>query len=412
MLSPTSALPAVPVKTINQQSGTPGAWSTSSVRVLHVVPQLAIGGTELTLARIVRALSDEQFSHRVCAMRGCSDRESWNAELDSDPIVISEQHQRGFRFPVRQLVKLMRELKPDVVHTRNWGGLEAVLAARMAGVKAIVHSEHGYDPSMLGGLPLRRRVFRRGMYSIVDRLLAVTSELADYHAAQGWVSRKKFQVIHNGIDTDHLQPSAARRATARREFGIGSNDVVLGWMGRMAPIKDVPTLLRAAASLAKRHPQLRVLLVGSGSEEQRWRSGAQGHSELNGRVVFTGERRDVGEVLSAMDVFVLPSVREGMSNTLLEAMALELPVIATAAGGNSEVVEDRVSGFLFKPGDNLALANLLEPLIVNSELRARMGEAARRRAETHFSLRRMTSNYAQLYLEVAQKRPETTYVRN
>ena len=412
MLSPTSvAVPTDRESIVDGGSPTGGSWPPNPIHVLHVMPQLGVGGTELALVRIVRGLSDQRFQHHVCAMRKCSDLERWTSELGAEPMVMDEG-KKGLRFPIRRLVRMMRSLKPDIVHSRNWGGLEAVLSARLAGVPSVVHSEHGYDPAMLKGLPVRRRLFRRGMYALSDTLFAVTSELAQYHAEQGYVPASRFRTIHNGVDTARFGRNPAAAAHVRSEFGIPTEALVVGWIGRMAPIKDLPTLLRASASLAHRFPQMRVLLAGDGPERQRWQTVAEQLPELRGRVIFAKERHDVPDVLSAMDVFVLPSTREGMSNTLLEAMASGLPVIATAAGGTPEVVEDGISGWLFQPGDDGALAALLEPLLSSPDFRVSAGQAARHRVENDFSLRRMVEEYERLYLELAQSRRKKAHVRN
>lgn len=388
-----------------------GVQAQPVLHVLHVVPQLAIGGTELALARLIAGLDRSFFRHSVCAMRGCSDLELWTRELGARPFVLDPVGRR-LRFPLVRLIRLMRDLRPDVVHSRNWGSLEAVVAARIAGGCAVAHSEHGYDHAMLRGMPLRRRLFRRSAYTLTDGLCAVSAELSEYHAEKAWVSRRRFQVVHNGVDLCRFGISDARRALIRRELGIGHDEFVVGWVGRMEPIKDVPTLLRACASLSGRWPRLRVLLVGTGSERQRWEAEAQNHGELRNRVLFVGERRDIPEMLSAMDVFALPSISEGISNTLLEAMASYLPILATSAGGNPEVVEEGVTGWLFASGDDRALARWLEELLSSPERRVRMGHAARRRAEEHFSLRGMVEQYAQLYLDLAQLRGKGENVRN
>jgi sugar transferase (PEP-CTERM/EpsH1 system associated) len=401
--------PASPVATSSSaeresalQSPLAGAAEQRPIRVLHVVPQLGVGGTELALVKVVRGLNDGRFEHHVWAMRSCSDPERWTREFERSPIVVDEG-KKGFSFPLRRMARMMRSLQPDIVHSRNWGALEAVLSARMAGVPGIVHSEHGYDPAMLGGLPLRRRVFRRGMYGLANGLFAVTRELGRYHAAQGYIAAARFATIPNGVDTNRFGRNEAASARVREEFGIACDAVVVGWIGRMAPIKDLPTLLRACASLAERFPKMTLLIAGDGPERQKWQAVANDLPFLAGRVVFAAERHDVPDVLSAMDIFVLPSTSEGMSNTLLEAMASELPIVATNAGGTPEVIEDGVSGWLFQPGDDRALVGLLESLLVNPQLRANAGAAARHRVEQEFSLRRMIERYEQLYLQLAER---------
>jgi sugar transferase (PEP-CTERM/EpsH1 system associated) len=380
------------------------------IRVLHVVQYLGTGGTELALARIIKGLDARRFHHQVCTLRGCADLDSWARNLGQTPVILGGP-EPGLSFPLRKLLRAINQFKPDVVHSRNWGALEAVLAARLAGIAGIVHSEHGYDHKMLNGLPLRRRLFRRAMYSLTTELFAVSSELGSYHQAQAWIGSERFRVIHNGIDVDRFCSAASSRSLVRRGFGISDSEVVIGWVGRMVPIKDVPTLLRASVSVIQRHPQVRILLVGSGPERERWESLGRECIELKDRLTFTGERDDIPEVLSAMDIFGFPSIREGISNTLLEAMASGLPVAASSCGGNGEVIEDGISGRLFEPGNAVQLSQLIEEFVSDAGLRARTGELARKRVKDRFSLPRMINDYSQLYTGVAQAR-KTAYVRN
>jgi len=170
------------------------------------------------------------------------------------------------------------------------------------------------------------------------------------------------------------------------------------------PIKNHAILLQAAEILISRGMPVRVLLVGSGPELAKLKESVAASPRLSGRVVFAGADSDVPALLNAMDVFVLPSLSEGMSNTLLEAMASSLPVVATRVGGNPELVEEERSGWLFEPGDVMALAAILERIGRDSNLREGLGQAARRRAVQHFSLEGMVGSYRNLYVELARKR--------
>jgi len=178
---------------------------------------------------------------------------------------------------------------------------------------------------------------------------------------------------------------------------------VVGALGRIVAIKDYPTLLHAAEELLTRGIDVHVLIVGSGPELAALRELVRASRQLSDRVVFTGVCDDIPGLLNTMDVFVLPSISEGMSNTLLEAMASGLPVVATDVGGNPEIVENERSGLLFRPGDVKALADRLARLAGDEMLRSELGNAARHRANETFSLGRMTENYTQLYLGLARQ---------
>jgi glycosyltransferase involved in cell wall biosynthesis len=172
----------------------------------------------------------------------------------------------------------------------------------------------------------------------------------------------------------------------------------------MVPIKDFCAILKAADALNRAGKETRVLLVGDGPELARLQQLAVELPSLAGKAVFAGASARVPEYLQALDAFVLSSLREGMSNTLLEAMATGLPLVATRAGGNPELVEEGRCGWFFQPGEAHALASHLERLHADASLRAQFGHASRRRALAVFSLERMIENYGQLYREAARRR--------
>jgi len=319
-------------------------------------------------------------------------------------VSVAGRSNSGFQFLMFGLARIMRELRPHIVHSRNWGAIEAIPAARLARVPVAIHSEHGYELDMLAGLPGRRRIFRRAAYAAADFVFTVTEELRNYHARQAWLPAERIGVLRNGVDTVRFAPRPGEREEIRRRLCLAEKCIVVGTVGRMVSIKDHASLLQAAEILIGRGINIQLLLVGSGPELSRHREFVDASPRLSGRVTFVGSATDVPALLNAMDVFVLPSLREGMSNTLLEAMASGLPVVATRVGGNPELVEDERSGWLFRPGDVADLVARLERLALDSALCQVLGQAARRRAIQHFSLEEMIAAYRDMYLDLAGKR--------
>ncbi len=199
-------------------------------------------------------------------------------------------------------------------------------------------------------------------------------------------------------------PQPELRRAARERLQIPPNSLVLGIVSRLVPIKDHATLFRAAEHLAAHKIDVRVLVAGTGPEQERLESLAKGSSALAGRVTFLGASENVPEILNALDVFVLPSLMEGMSNTILEAMSCALPVAATRVGGNPELVQEGRTGFLLTPGDATQLAAQLELLAANEELRRDFGAAGRRRVLEDFSLDKMLASYRHLYRDLAARK--------
>jgi sugar transferase (PEP-CTERM/EpsH1 system associated) len=370
------------------------------LRVLHVITFLGRGGTENVVLSLIAGLGSQEFDQEVCTMRG-NDQEFARQHQIEEKLHTAGHPGRNFQFPLFRLAKIMRKYRPHIVHTRNWGGLEGVPAARLAGVPVVIHSEHGYEMENLAGLPMRRRVFRRVSYAMADAVFTVTDELRTYHAKQAWLSAERIRVLRNGVDTDRFAPRAEMRERLRSGFGWNADTFVIGTVGRVVPIKDQQTLLRAAEDVILSGVDARVLLVGGGSEESALRRQVEASTALVGRVQFMGASGRVDEFLNAMDVFVLPSLNEGMSNTLLEAMATGLPVVATRVGGNPEIVEDGACGWLFSPKDVANLAGRLTQLAKEPALRCVLGSAARQRVLKKFSFELMIETYRSLYLETA-----------
>ncbi len=371
------------------------------IRILHVLDRLDVGGTEKGIAKLIQGLDPDIFQHSICTLRGSAPvARSWMLGAD---IKDAGTATAGFQFNVLRLARIMRVVRPTIVHSRNWGGIEGTFAARLAGVPVVVHSEHGYQMDMANGLPLRQRLVRHAAYRCSNAIFTVSKELRDYHAAQAWWGANRIGVLHNGVDGDKFSPSKEISSRIRQQLGISREALVVGFVGRLIALKDVPTLLRAAENLVLDLTEVHVVVVGSGPELASLQNLVENSPVLKGRVCFTGAREDVADLLKAMDIFVLPSLMEGMSNTMLEAMATGLPVIITNVGGNPEILADSQCGYLFQPGDLPGLIDKLSGLLRNEEMRQRFGQEARQRVNKLFSLEAMLSRYRQFYCELALK---------
>ena len=381
---------------------------------MHVLDRLDLGGTEKAVMKLVRGLETGTFEHYICALRGAA---ASPGEWASGVTVLHAGREgAAFQFNVPRLVRVMRTIRPAIVHSRNWGGIEAIVAARLARVPIVIHSEHGYELEMAAGLPLRQRLLRHVVYRAASAVAVVTSDLRHYHAAQAWWKPDAIKILYNGVDGEEFRPQPQVREAVRRRHGIPADAVVLGSVGRMTPLKDFSTLLKAAEILAQEAPNLHVLLVGSGPALSGLQSYVANSYRLAGRVVFAGKVDGVADLLNAMDIFVLPTLMEGMSNTLLEALAVGLPAVATRVGGNPEIIAEGSCGYLFAPQDVSELVSQLRTLLRDPRLRADFGRAARDRVLQHFSLEQMLQRYRDLYLGLAMRRPATmaatAYVRN
>jgi sugar transferase (PEP-CTERM/EpsH1 system associated) len=371
------------------------------LRILHVVNSLGLGGTEQGILKISAGLDPALFDQRICPLRGADAALAESAGMSARLLLPARQDVHS-RFSIPRLIRAMRLYRPHIVHSRNWGAIEAIVAGRIAGVPVVVHSEHGYEVEMLSGLPLRRRWIRRATYPLCDAVFTVTRDLRQYHSRQAWYSPEKIGVIPNGVDTKLFAPDLRRRGEARGALGLRDQDLVVGTVGRMVQIKDQRTLLAAIKNAVGHGCEIQGILIGDGPELGNLQRMAEDTPELRGRIRFPGRSLRVSELFPALDVFVLPSISEGMSNTLLEAMAAGIACVATNVGGNPEIVEDDVGGMLFRPGDVVVLGTALQQLARQPELRARFATAGRNRALKDFSIERMLQSYASLYLGLAK----------
>jgi sugar transferase (PEP-CTERM/EpsH1 system associated) len=357
--------------------------------VLHFVDSLGFGGPECTLVKLAERTA-EHYRHSVCAVRELGPVAGRLAELGVAIHCLNKAPGQKWGLVLR-MARLCRTVRPDLVHTRNWGTIEGVLAARLAGVSAVVHGEYGRTLDDLDAHSKKRNRFTWLAASLTDQVVAVSEHLREWLVARVGLRAAKVAVIHDGVDTVRFQPYSGheRRTTGGGEF-------VIAMVARLDPIKGHVVLFEALGLLAVRQPNIRVVIVGDGSEREALRRDVAAR-QLDGRVRFLGERHDIPSVLGAADMFVLPSRFEGISNAILEAMAMGLPVVATRVGGNPEVVTDGVTGQLVEPNDAKALARAIEFYAIDDHARRQHGAAGRARVLSEYAIEHTVSGYTTVY---------------
>lgn len=349
---------------------------------------------ELGVLKLVNGLRPDVVSSSICSTCPADEIK----RLLRPDVRLFELHRRAGNDPglVWRLYRLFRRQRPDIVHTHSWGTLcEGLLAARLSGVPAVVHGEHGTLQTQAYQVRVQRWAWGR-----VGHLLSVSSRLADRMAETVGVPRRRVTVIRNGVDLLRFGDTNVR--DARLALGLPPQGLVLGTVGRLVEVKDHALLLDAVAVLVRNGVSCTVVIAGEGplrsSLDARIRERG-----LADTVRLVGHRADIQNVFGALDLFVLPSRSEGMSNTILEAMASGLPVVATNVGGADEMVVDGETGLLVPPQDAGAMAAALQTLAADPTKRAEMGRRARLRIEHEFSLERMIRQYSELYLQIAPR---------
>lgn len=365
--------------------------------VAHVVHSLAVGGLENGLVNVVNGTRGGLRHVVVCMTTAGPMRERLDPGVE-----VLEIGKRAGHDPTAllRLARVLRRLRPTIVHSRNWATFDAVLAASLARVPRVVHGEHGRKITDPDGRNARHNRVRRLLAPLVDRFVTVSHDLNRWLVEDVRIPADKVVTIVNGVDTARF--AARDRTAARAELALAPDRLVVGTVGRLDPVKDQAGLVHAFARVRAATPDAMLVVAGDGpcGDDLRALVASLG---LGDAVRLLGERSDVATVLASLDVFVLPSIAEGISNTVLEAMATGLPIVATRVGGTPELVEDGANGVLVHRQDQAALAGAIRAYLEDPHLRAVHGKSSRQRAVEHFSLGRMCATYADLYAGLVRR---------
>jgi len=376
------------------------------IKVLHVVHAFQTGGAERVVLDLVRRGSPD-VANFVCSLTVPNDLA---AQLHRHGAPFQCLHKRRGNDPavVPRLARIIRGSGIDVVHCQGWGTyLEGLVAAKLlAGSHpALIFAFHGKSIAEARcGIPLRQRLAQRAACCFTDACVAPAQSMAADYARSIGVRRERIRVIYNGVDTARFT-GLSGGAALRESLGIGAGEFVVGFVGRLDPVKDVRGLVTTFSMFLRTQERsggaARLLVVGDGQEMPLARRAA---AELGteSRVVFAGRRDDIDRCMGAMDVYLQPSLYEGHSLTLLEAMASRLPVVSTAVGGTAEAVASGRNGYLHRPGDYAAMAASLATLHHSPALRLLFGASGRRTVEERFSVAAMVAGYERLYRELRQ----------
>lgn len=369
--------------------------------IVHVIHRLQVGGLENGLVNLINNSPEGRFRHAIICM---TDYTEFRKRLRDDVPCYALHKKEGKDIAVYyRLWRLLRELQPDLLHTRNIGTLECVIPAVLSGVRFRIHGEHGRDIQDIHGKNWKYNLLRRLLSPWISMFIALSKDLEIWLENVVGVPGRKIIQLYNGVDTGIFLPDASDNKRLPLEEFPAPDTIKIGTVGRMQAEKDPVNLVKAFLLLAAKpgvqKERLFLVMVGEGSlrkEVVRMLTDAG----YGNQVWIPGDRSDVPEILRALDIFVLPSLGEGISNTILEAMASGIPVVATEVGGNPELVDDNQTGFIVPSSNPEALANAVARYVTDKSLSRQHGEAGRRRVEKVFSLQCMTDSYFALYDQV------------
>ena len=362
---------------------------------MQVVLSLAPGGLERMVVNLVNHASTE-FQFDVCCLEEAGEFAPLVTRPATSIVALSKRPGLDWRLPWR-IASLVRHEKIQLLHTHNAGAhLYGAIGARLAGVP-VLHTEH--TGKTFEAVQSRRA--NRFAARFTDYTVAVSADNAKYICDEEGVNPARLMVLPNGIPLPPVTQTDL--AALRRKLGLPVGCRVIGTVGRLVPVKNYSLLVEAFARLAWQQTDLHLLFIGDGPVRAELEAQVQALN-LAPFVHFLGMRSDIAELLSLLDAFVLSSLSEGLSIALLEAMAAGCPIVATAVGGNRELIQDGATGLLVPSGDGESLANAIARLLKNPPLAHQLGAAARDLVRARYSIKAMCGQYEALYRQLINER--------
>jgi len=367
--------------------------SNMNIKVCIILPKLAIGGAEMHVLSLLGHLDTSRFTvSLMCLAPGNTQMEA-EASRHVESFTITYFRLRKLPVSFSKMVRFLKAGKFDIVHCHlPYAASIGRLAGRCAGVPVIVTTEHG----KFLGKPWHYLLFERMLNVITDARICVSRDILEIRAKREGTPARKLFYIPNGVDTAAFRAPRRSHASVMAEFGWEPSDPLVIAVGRLEPEKNYELLIQAIDQLRSCFPSIRCLLVGDGTRREAL-ARLVDSLEITGHVKFAGARNDVADLLGAASVFVLPSLKEGLPISLLEAMAAGRAIVATSVGGIPETIRSGESGLLVPSGDADALAAAIARLLVDEELRARLGKAAATDAEREYDIENVVGRIEDLY---------------
>jgi glycosyltransferase involved in cell wall biosynthesis len=373
---------------------------TTQVDIAYVIPRPEIGGAERQLLMLLEGLDRSRFRPHVFCLDGEGSLFTQFAGTCDSIHVIGRKHTIDLLALVR-LIRLVRDIRPTIVHT--WLHISNVYggwAARLAGAPWVIASHRGLAKDPRHGLltECQKRILNFFVSQFADKLVTNAQAVAQRMVSQGFRTHDT-TVIYNGLRTPDLSETELEQV--RMSLHLDGQEILLGTISRIDPKKNLETMLEAVALVTHTLPQVRLLVVGGGSQDYQCRLEAlAGSLGIASNVRFLGFRQDPLAIMSLCEVSLLSSVTEGLPNAILESMMLGKPVVATEVGGVPELITDGVEGFLVRPGDHQAFAARILCLLRDPTLARRMGDRGYAKAVDAFTPNAMLHNTQAVYLKL------------
>ncbi len=388
--------------------------NTEPVRVLHIITRLIVGGAQENTLLSVEGL-DRRDGYEVTLLTGVNygpegdllDRARKTTRLIVLPELARKINPLADIKALWKLYRLIRKGRYHIVHTHSSkAGVLGRIAAKLAGTPIIVHTLHSlvfheYQPWVVNKL---WRAIKKFCAPMTDHFISVSSIISEKAIRAGIARPEKFTTIYSGMELDWFLNAQVNAQAIRREFGIPAGALVVGKIARLFDLKGHDQLMDAAPAIVARHPDVRFFLIGDGVLYDHLVARARRAGILD-NFVFAGlvARERIPEMISAMDVVVHTSLREGLARVLPQALAMGKPCVSFNINGAPEVVVSDETGYLVEPGDAGGLTEAISRLLDDGELRERMGEAGRRKVDPAFRAETMVEEISKVYGELLDR---------
>jgi len=367
------------------------------IHIAFLVHTFGFGGLENMVTNLVNYIDPNRFESTIISF---TPLKPLNTRVDLNRVQVISLNKKGGNNPVLvyKICLMLKKIGADIVQTHNWGtALEGILGAKLARIPGIVHAERGTIENKKCNI-----VLQRFLWGFADQVLSVSEAHRKKVTNIIGFPHEQIKAIVNGVDTERFFPNPEIKEEIRKKLGLKKGSFCIGTVGSLRPVKNQSLLVHACKPILPRFDQIEVLIVGEGPLKSQLIQEVKTLG-LSEKIHFAGGRPNIPEILNALDIFVLPSRSEGMPNAVLEAMACGVPAIATSVGGTAEIIEDGKNGILIASEDELHLTRALTELIQNHEKRHTIGIEGRGRVLSHFSLKKMVSEYQVLYESLIQK---------
>lgn len=374
--------------------------TANRINIAHLTYSLDTGGIENGIINLVNRMDHDHFYHYIICVTYATEFRKRITSENYEIISLNKKPGNDLKLYFR-LWSIFVKKKIDIVHCRGWATMmEGIISARLARVPVIIYGFHGKTYEDIQEEKRRRVIAQKILLKLTDGIITLIDNMKNDLCSSLSIPGEKVEIIKNGVDLTKFGKGDRR---LRQGFNVGDDEYVVGVVGRIDPVKNYAAVIEAFHIVSSKYKNIKMIIVGEGPDFKDIEAKIEGMG-LSGSILMLGSRDDVYNLLQCFDVFIQPSFYEGLSNTILEAMATGLPVIASRVGGNPDVIKEDENGLLFSPGDVDGLANAIEKMYLNKELRENMASANKAKIVNEFSLEKMVAQYERYYQKLLLKK--------